>query len=253
MDHFPDTKESIKQLWWLSLFKLRYVIRHCFFYTLLLVLVKNLDLIVMRLPDWWYLKDVLHFILFIALLFVWAATLIQTDAVMRYRELNHVELFANLKNNTVNFLKGIFALLLFLVCLYSLGKGLSLLSARIWPENESLPAITFLLMAGVPTLVTLLLFFYALPILILEQERYLSSFAKSMSLIDHHWLHAFFPYSILLFIVVLVSPNTLHWHFLQAYHLTILFDLLVLSVMLPMFNIMVLLLLNDLRLRKIRK
>ena len=82
-----------------------------------------------------------------------------------------------------------------------------------------------------------------------QESSVLAAFGESAQFsIGKQWLRALGLYVIVVAIYILVSPDTLHGHFFEMYFLSAPYDLIVFSVTLPIFNNMMVYMLNDLRL-----
>jgi hypothetical protein len=111
--------------------------------------------------------------------------------------------------------------------------------------------LSFLVLFSLPMIYLLVLFYYAIPLVFLENASIFKGFQQSSSLVGiHQWLRGFGLYALTLIIWILVSPDTIHGHVLANYYLSAPFDLVIFCLFIPLLNALILMLLNDLRLRQ---
>lgn len=109
--------------------------------------------------------------------------------------------------------------------------------------------IIFILLGVAPILIFLVFMIFAMPLVVIDQLSPLRACQKSYLIIDTRWIQAFTVYACMGLIYILVSPRTLHAHFLMHYHVFMLFVFLVYCLLLPFFFNYMLFLINDLKLR----
>lgn len=109
--------------------------------------------------------------------------------------------------------------------------------------------IIFILLGVAPILIFLVFMILAIPLLIIDQLNPLRACQRSYMLIDTRWLQAFTVYACMGLIYILVSPHTLHAHFLLHYHVYMIFVFFVYCLLLPFYFNYVLFMINDLKLR----
>lgn len=114
---------------------------------------------------------------------------------------------------------------------------------------SGLVALFFILMF--PYILGVVMFVFALPLTVIESMPVLKAFKESFWLImPKQWFAAFGLYAVTAAMLVLISPDTLHGHFLKRYYLNAPFDLLVLGVFMPFLCNLFVLMINDCRLRQ---
>jgi hypothetical protein len=108
-------------------------------------------------------------------------------------------------------------------------------------------------LAGFPIMIGLIMTFFAFPLLAVGREHsVLKAFSLSARLLREHWQHGMGLYAMFLAALLLLMPNTLHGQFIATHHFRVLFDLVVLLVLVPVVVNIVLLVMNDLKLRTMR-
>lgn len=249
MSFYPDTPISLEQIWKSSFKHYVLIFRFTFFYIVLFAIVKNLYLYLGGMPQNVWLKSGVIVLISLALIYLWTSSLASTAAALRDDFLNLRTTARSIHARIVPiYLSCLGYVALFFIVLY-LGKGIIIALQWSLGNQAWLKGVGFIIFCGFPLLVAFALSFYALPLVIVEGQKPWDAFLESSRLVSPHWLHGFMAYVVLATIILLESPDTLHWHFLSAYNLTIPFDMLVLSVLIPLFNALVLLSLNDLQLR----
>jgi hypothetical protein len=106
-----------------------------------------------------------------------------------------------------------------------------------------------------PFFIFFVLSLFAIPILISEEKHYFrgvwQAFYESISLVyGKHWFAVFIIYIVLGVWWILISSYTHHGHILAMYHLNLPFDFIVSLFFLPFFNMLVVLVLHNFRLKQ---
>ncbi len=126
---------------------------------------------------------------------------------------------------------------------------------RVWihptgAEDGSIKGmLIFMGMYMIPTLIFIVFMIFALPLTIVDRLNPLKAMARSYVLIGTRWLQAFTVYACLGMMYILVTPNTLHAHFLIRYHLFMPFVFVMYLIFVPFIVNYLLFMLNDLKLR----
>lgn len=107
------------------------------------------------------------------------------------------------------------------------------------------------LAVGIPVMLAYLRFFYTIPLIVMEELPLKAAFKKAGQLCSgkENWLRVFSVYAFGVAIWLLVSPDTLHGHFMKMYKVSAIFDLVVFCVTLPIMMNFVVLMRNELALR----
>ena len=109
--------------------------------------------------------------------------------------------------------------------------------------------IIFILLGVAPILIFLVFMIFAVPLVVIDGLNPLRACQKSYLIIDTRWIQAFTVYACMGLIYILVSPHTLHAHFLMHYHVFMISVFVVYCVLLPFFVNYMLFMINDLKLR----
>ena len=158
--------------------------------------------------------------------------------------------------NTINaklslIYSGVFALALGLCLLFFVGYLLSHLVIFFFAGKTVVQGMAYLFLIGLPMTFALVLFVFSVPLLILDNTTVWPAFRSSAFLIGcRHWLHAFVVYAAVLIMLLILSPMTKHGHWLLAHHLSFLVDVAALLFFVPLIINFMLLLINDLRIRR---
>ncbi|MCX7121238.1 MAG: hypothetical protein NTZ67_05645 [Gammaproteobacteria bacterium] len=89
------------------------------------------------------------------------------------------------------------------------------------------------------------LFYFAYPINVIDKKSIKISFYDSALLTEKNKVGVLMLFSILLIVLILLTPGTIHEYFLSMYHLDFIFDFIVLCVGVPFYINLLLLLIND--------
>ncbi len=143
---------------------------------------------------------------------------------------------------------GFFALIIILCVLFFIGYGIAyLLSRGSQPVIQNLLMLFFI---GVPITYSLVMFFFVIPSLIVESVSVTTAFRQSFSQAGYtSWLRAFSCYAAFLVFFFVLLPSTRHGVWLVRYHVIFIFDVVMLSIFLPLLLNYLLFMLNDLKLR----
>jgi len=117
-------------------------------------------------------------------------------------------------------------------------------------ERFKYTGLIFTLAVGIPILYAFLRFFYTIPLIVTEDFPIWKAFSEASKLLGENWMRVFGVYACIIAVWLLVSPDTLHGHFMKAYHISALFDFIIFCVTLPIVTNLIVFMRNDLRLRK---
>src|SRR3990167_1757618 len=94
-------------------------------------------------------------------------------------------------------------------------------------------------------MVYIALFFFSLPIAVIDKKSIKKSFYDSALLTEGNKVGVLILFFLLLTVLILLTTGTIHEYFLSMYHLDIVFDFVVLCVAIPLYINLLLLLIHD--------
>lgn len=182
-------------------------------------------------------------------LYFYGAIIFQTQAYLDGQEVTAQEALLEMRGRYLQLL-ACAALILVTVSLYYV---LITHIMQWWvgdtPNATIKSMIIFILLGVAPILIFLVFMIFAIPLVVIDQLNPLRACQKSYLLIDTRWIQAFTVYACMGLIYILVSPHTLHAHFLMHYHVFMIFVFVMYCLLLPFFFNYMLFMINDLKLR----
>ena len=94
-------------------------------------------------------------------------------------------------------------------------------------------------------LIYVAMFVFSMPLTIIDNKPFQKAFYESIFLTEKNRMGIFILYLIMFSVILLLTPGTLHEYFLSMYHLNVIFDFIVLSVGMPLFINLLLLMINN--------
>ncbi len=214
---------------------------------LLILVVKDAYIYLGGMPHNTVLKIIVTILIWLLLIYFWSVSLYSTKAVLEGQPLT--------LNDTCRFIYRrilpiyLCCILYFLgfLCIVGIAKLIVLIASQFLGHNPVWSRIGFVLIGGIIFVYSIVLAFFALPLVALGQNRVLLAFRDSLNYVKDEWFYVFGIYIVLMAFILLLSPNTLHSLFLQRHHLVVVFDFIVLCLFLPFLNNLILLTLHQLR------
>lgn len=243
----PNHPKSIYQLFKQAVYYHYAVLREIWLLIVLIVAAKDCYVIFGGLPEDTAARYLLGFILSALIFILSAASLYATDKILKGSSTTTWQVLRVIFERLAQVLFCCLCYFVAIVAIYFLAKLIVFLMVLWLGSQPWIHGLLFVLLVGLPLTYFMTLTFFTLVMVIVEEKPVLAAFLESMRLSFRHWFRAFGLYFFLIAVIILISPNTIHWHFLSKYYIVILFDFLVLAVFLPLFNIMVLLELSQLR------
>lgn len=194
----------------------------------------------------------IYTIIILIIAYIWSVALYRTDLALKGEPVPFKTANRWICNKISSIYMGVFAFVLGVVALFFIGYVISHLVDMFVGNNQTLRAVLPMFLIGMPLAFFLVLFYYVLPLLILEPINLWPAFRKSAKLVGTSmgWLRTFAVYAITSLLIMVFIPQAQHNIWLKVHHVSFLFDLVVLSLAGPVIINLVLLLLNDLRLRR---
>lgn len=216
------------------------LLKRIFIWLLLLTIGKDLVDYLGGYPDKEILQWVVNGCIALWILFFWGASLIASKNFFDGQN----QPFSAIFKKAISRLPKAIVVILFYLVLFIFFYWFANLFTKY-----SVP-LSFFLLFSLPLNFLYVLFYYATPLIFLENAAILSAFIQTTTLIGtQQWFRGFGLFAMSLIIWILISPDTVHGHVLANYYLSAPFDLIILCLLVPLLNSMIILLLNDLRLR----
>jgi len=214
---------------------------------ILLVVVKDLYIYLGGMPQTLWLKLPIEIVMGVLMLALWAMILVAANDVL---------------HNTPRSLKGLYDLvmprlpkvilcILFyiaaLVLVWGVTVGIIHLTMRHETHHTGWVGILIVFVLGFIYLCFIMQVFLAHVLFALGAIPFWKTVRESVLLAQQNWKHLLALYGGLFAILVLGSPDTLHGHLLAHYYLTAPFDLVMFSILLPLYVNMILYTIDSLR------
>jgi hypothetical protein len=226
--------------------------RHIYWLILLVVIVKDAYIYLGGYPSNVYLSSLLTIVMVVLFCYLLALMLYICASLFKGDD-------TTLKSAAIlvffRFRKVLVSLLMLVLIpfiLYSLANWLLQITHAYQNHHSQGSRLILVMVAGIPSMLIYLRYFFAIPIMIVDDSALLASFkqAKQLCTKKENWIRVFGIYFFVICIWLLVSTDTLHGHFMAVYKLSALYDLVVFSVALPIMMNFVVLMRHDLALRK---
>jgi len=224
-------------------------LKNIFWIILIFVFFKNINLYLDTFISNSLLKKIISVIQIMAIVYLGVVILLVVNACLERKPVNYRLFFL------VAF-KRLFSV--YIVCLL-LGLFLAIMSyitmillnlAGISSPNVAFYIRLFsFLFIGFCIIFVLLRYFFAMPLIVLDKMKLMAAFKLSGHLVLDNYIRLLSVYAIFIFTIFVCSQQTRHAAILQTYHVSYLFDYVLLCFLLPFSFNLVLLLLRDLKLR----
>ena len=193
----------------------------------------------------------IYVIVILLFTYIWSVALYRTHVSLREEPVSFKSACVWVFNKISTIYLGVFAFLLGISALFFVGYGISLAASFFVQDNPAVRVFLTFWFIGIPLVIGLVLFYFVLPLLVLERLNVWQAFGKSARLVGIriHWLRTFVVYAMTLLFILIFMPEVKHNIWLRAHHVNFLFDFVVLSLLAPWGINFILLLLNDLQLR----
>ncbi len=215
-----------------------------FFLIILLVICKDIQdyLPFPHEKMWQNSLQGLQVLVFLSLFFL---SMIVTAHLLAHKKMSY---FSECKKIGLLILKAFLALAVFCaftLCLYFSVRFLGLALYGHAPNKALIRAGLIIFLAGFPVLYLFIRLIFVFPLILAHETPVFQAFLQSYRYVSHHWLYSFTLYILIMSIYLLISPTTLHGHFLASYRLSAPYDFLVLALLWPiMLNVWLLMLSN---------
>lgn len=249
MNRYPREEISLTDIIKKS-FRLHYLtLKHIILFILIITLVKYTAMMSAFFISNEIAKTVVYFFAWIIVIYLFSAALFSSHETFMDRSKTFSDALAEIKKNVSNIYGTFFGYIVVILCAYALAKLLMYAAYKILPHYLSPVHGVMLIITATIVLATTFMFFYSYPLAVIDSKKIKNAFYDSLLLSDKNKLGMFSLLAILIAVNMLISPESLQEYFLSTYHLGVLYDLVVLCVMIPLFINLLLLLINDAKLQ----
>ncbi len=245
MSKYPSSPSTIYALIGKSLCYYYSTLKKIIIPILLLALVKNIYVYCGGMPENKLLSSVIIIAMAVVMIYLCTVMLYSASQVLLNNSISLEDACLKIVKCAV---KIVFICLYYIVA-YVIASLLLMVIAYFGKENHGVILLFDFIIVVIPLLYFILITIFAFPFVLVEGSSVGKAFWNSNLLTMKNWFPVFGLYAFIFVMIVLVTPTTLHWHLLQAYHVSLLFDFVVFAVFLPIIFNLWLLLLNDYKLR----
>ncbi len=250
MIHFPSTARTFLDVLGISIRHHFVVLRKTVWLIVMIVVVKDLYIYLGGMPAnpiWQYFIGIVMLIL---LIYLFMAMLYMTNRVLRSEYVTLSDALSGMNKQLAPLYLSSLIFIIVPTLLLLLSELILHLMAGAGVDHYKYAGLIFVLVVGIPILYGYLRYFYTIPLIVMEDFPIWKAFREASQLVRKNWARVFGVYACAIAIWLLVSPDTLHGHMIQAYHISALFDFIIFCVTLPIMMNLVVFIRNDLRLRK---
>ena len=249
MNRYPTAISSYTQLLKQS-FRLHYLtLKHTIFFIILLIAVKYFSVVLSLFITSRIILDSFYFIATLLAIYLASGALLAAHESFMDRSKSFVDIFSEVKKNIVNIYATFFLYIAGSVAMWYVARFFNLAIEKILAhEFSAVHGFAFIISLTL-IIIFAAMFFFSYPLSVIDSKQIHKTFYNSLVLSDKSKFGIFVLFFILMAIDVLISPTSLEEHFLSTYHLGMVFDFVVLSVMLPLFINLLLLTIHDAKLQ----
>lgn len=247
----PSTPTTFGQLFSISLRKYLPVLHKIILMILIMTVVKDAYLYLGGMPSNRILNYIIEIIIAVVVAYFVFASLYMTNCVLNQKKITFREAMVAVWTRALKaYLAVIIYIAIFIILLFIAYLLLHIIHST--SKREMLyQALIMLFIVGLPFLIFIIFSFFAIPLIIVDNVSVYVGFRQSIKLLGkQHWIKPFVLYLILVILSIIVDPSTRHGHFIAKYDANALFDFIVFCIVLPVYYSLLVLLINDLKLRK---
>jgi len=247
----PNFPVDLSSLFFLSVKHSFVVFKKLFVFIVALVVVKDASIYLGGMPANTYAKAVIALMMVVLLLYLIVSMLSVANRLFTSdKQLTGLQVLVKV---IPNFLKSLLVLIGFVLIFVLILLFSHWVSQWLHLEKGDHPvgSLFFVLAVGIFIMLVYVQLFFVIPLLVIKNLPIWGAVKRSNRLAasKENWFRIFAIYVFCLVIWMLISPNTLHGHFMEVHKLSALFDLIVLSITVPILMNLIILTYNDLNLR----
>lgn len=249
----PNTPKTFLELLGLSIRRHFPAFRKMLMLIVFLVIVKDAYIYLGGFPENPYLSALVAIVMGLLILYLMTAMLYQVNCLYSGETITWRNALSDVRER---FLKVLLVVLIFVIVptiLFTLAHWIAGSIAADETKRSMYVGLVLVLAVGIPMMIAYLYYFFTIPNIMMDDMPLGQAFKKSPPLIGQEWrdlVRVFGVYACAIAIWIIVSPDTLHGHLMEVYKVSALFDFIAFSVTLPIMMNLIILMRNDLRLRR---
>lgn len=251
--HLPNTPKTFLELLGLSIRHHFSAFRKMLMLIVFLVVVKDAYIYLGGFPDNPYLSALVAIVMGVLILYLITAMLYQVNCLYSGETITWRHALSDVRGR---FAKVFLAVLIFIVVpavLFALAHWVAEMIVADEAKRSMYAGLILVLVVGIPVMVAYLYYFFTVPNIVMDDVPLGNAFRKAPLLVGQEWrdlVRVFGVYTCAIAVWIIVSPDTLHGHLMKMYKISALFDFVAFSVTLPIMMNLIVLMRNDLRLRR---
>jgi len=249
MIYIPNTPRSFLDLLGISIKHHYAILKKTILLMLMIVVVKDWYVYLGGFPKNDALKFIVSTFMLIALIYLFMSLLYMAQRILHSEPVTLMDAFKATNQRLFHIYTASFIFIVVPTLFVLLAEFVFHLIMRGHSGSTKFSGLIFVFVVGIPILYAYLRYFYTLPLIAMENFSLWKAFAEAQQLVQGNWARVFGIYACAIVIWVLVSPDTLHGHFMRMYHISGIFDFIVFCVTLPIMMNLIVFMRNDLRLR----
>jgi hypothetical protein len=249
MIYIPNTPRSFLDLLGISIKHHYAVLKKTILLILMIVVVKDWYVYLGDFPKNDALKFMISTLMLIVLIYLFMSLLYMTHRILRSEPVMLPDTFKAINQRLFAIFSASFIFVVVPTLFVLLAEFVYHLILKDNSGGAKFSGLIFVFVVGIPILYAYLRYFFTLPLIAMENFSLWKAFGEAQKLVQGNWARVFGIYACAIVIWVLVSPDTLHGHFMRMYHVSGIFDFIVFCVTLPIMMNLIVFMRNDLRLR----
>ena len=250
MIHMPSTPRGFLDLLGISVRHHFVVLRKTFLLIVMMVVVKDLYIYLGGFPTNPVLAYLVGIVMTILLIYLFVTMLYLTNRTLCGEHGSLKDAFLAVNKRAVPLSLACLIFIIAPLILLLISELILHFITSAGADRYKYDGLIFVLVVGIPIMIAYLKYFFTIPLIVMEDFPIWNAFHEAGELVYKEWLRVFGVYACAIAIWLLVSPDTLHGHLIQGYHLSAVFDFIVFCVTLPIMMNLIVFMRNDLRLRK---
>jgi hypothetical protein len=249
MNRYPAEVLSLGQMV-KHAFRLHYLtLKNTIFFILLLVMVKYFSAVFSLFFTNPIIDGALSIVTLLFGIFLFSAAMYSTHASFMDHKNSFSGAFYATKQNALSIYAAFFAYVGIILLGYLIAKLFGMIIFKLVSDFRSPVHGLRVILSATIVLMTVGMFFFVYPLAVIDPKKITKTLYNSLVLSDKSKIGIFTLLFIIIAIHLLISPASLQEFFFSTYHLGVVYDFVVLSVMVPLFINLLLLIINDAKLQ----
>ncbi len=245
----PKEPLHLSELFGLAVRKLTPTMRVTVPLIFLMVLVKDFSTYMNIVPSN-TTASIIYMVVSAALfVYFWAVSLRMTASVWQGDFFKLGRAFKNSLYPTLHVYAAIVVYMVVAIALFYLGYLVTHLLGHTALGGKNVALLVFFFITAFPYFFFAVLCLLTYPIIVLQKTPVWKAFLSAVKLTGKsHWLWSLAIYAVFAIMYFLITPTTLHAHFLRRYYLSAPFDFIIMLFLVPLLNNLFVLVLNNMQL-----